>query len=94
MKKINRLKKALLIFSLSLGATAIFSPQAFGQVIKITIDQLLEQLDHPQILILDVRATKSWQASDNKIKGAARKNPDTIDSWSRDLPKNKALVLY
>ena len=94
MKKINRLKRALLIYSLSFVVSALLSPQAFGQVIKITIDQLFEKLDHPQMLILDVRTPKSWQASDNKIKSAVRKNPDTFDSWANDLPKNKFLVLY
>ena len=94
MKKINRLKRALLICSLSLGVTGLLSPQAFGQVIKITINQLLEKLYNPQVLILDVRTPESWQGSPNKIKGAVRKNPNTFDSWSKSLPKNKALVLY
>ena len=95
MKKINRLKIALLICSLSLGATALLSPQAFGQVIPITINQLLESLDHAQFLILDVRAPENWQASENKIKGAVRKNPSTFDSWANGLlPQNKSLVLY
>ena len=94
MKKANGLKRTLLIYFLSIGFTALLSTQAFGQVIKITIDQLLESLDHPQLLILDVRTPGSWQASDNKIKGAVRKNPDTFDSWANDLPKNKDSVLY
>ena len=94
MKKANGLKRPLLIYFLAIGFTAFLSAQAFGQVIPITINQLLESLDHPQLLILDVRTPGSWQASDNKIKGAVRKNPDTIDSWANDLPKNKYLALY
>ncbi|MGD2013272.1 MAG: hypothetical protein PVG67_09840 [Desulfobacterales bacterium] len=65
-----------------------------GQVIPISINQLLETIDHPQVLILDVRTTGSWQAGDTKIKGAVRKNPEAFDSWANDLPKNKYLVLY
>jgi hypothetical protein len=95
MKKANGLRnRALLICFISIWFTAIFSAQAFGQVIKITISQLLESLDHPQLLILDVRTSGSWQASNNKIKGAVRKNPDTFDFWANDLPKNNFLVLY
>jgi hypothetical protein len=94
MKKANWLIRTLLIYFLSTGFTAFLSVQAYGQVIKITINQLLESLDHPQLLLLDVRTRGSWQASDNKIKGAVRKNPDTFDSWANDLPKNKYLVLY
>ena len=84
----------LLIFFLSIGFTVFLTMQASGQVIKITIDQLLKTLDHPKLLILDVRTTGNWKAYDTKIKGAVRKNPDTFDSWANDLPKNKYLVLY
>jgi hypothetical protein len=94
MKKANGLKRTLLICFFSIGFTAFLSAQAFGQVIKITINQLLESIDNPQLLILDVRTSGSWQASDIKIKGAVRKNPATFDSWAIDLPKNKYLVLY
>ncbi len=94
MKKANWLIRTLLIYFLSIGFTALLSTQTFGQVIKITINQLLESLDNPQLLILDVRTTGSWQGSINKIKGAVRKNPDIFDSWANDLPKNKYPVLY
>jgi hypothetical protein len=94
MKKANWLIRTLLIYFLSIGFTALLSAQAYGQVIKITINQLLESLDHPELLLLDVRTTGSWQGSNNKIKGAVRKNPDTFDSWANDLPKNNYLVLY
>jgi hypothetical protein len=94
MKKINRLKRALLIYSFLLGVTAILSSQAFGQVIKITVNQALTAIDDPQMLILDVRTSGNWQASDKKITGAVRKNPDTFDSWSKSLPKNKTMLLY
>ena len=94
MKRTNGLIRTLLIYSLSIGFTAFFSAQAYGQVIQITIKQLLESLDNPQLLILDVRTPGSWKANDNKIKGAVRKNPDTFESWAYDLPKNKLLVLY
>jgi hypothetical protein len=94
MKKANGLKRTLLICFISILFTAFFSAQAFGQVIKIPINQVLESLDHPQLLLLDVRDSGSWQASNNKIKGAVRKNPSTFDSWANDLPKNNFLVLY
>jgi hypothetical protein len=94
MEKAHGLKKLLLIFFLIGGFSIILSAQAFGQVKKISVNQLLELLDNPKLLILDVRTSASWQASDTKIKGAVRKNPKTYDSWANDLPKNKFLVLY
>lgn len=94
MEKANGLKKTLLTLFLFAGFAIFLSAPAFGQVKKITVNKLLESLDHPQLLILDVRATESWQASDEKIRGAVRKNPDTFDSWAGELPKDKSLALY
>jgi len=94
MEKAHGLKRTLLIFFLFTGFSIFLSAQAFGQVKKITINQLLESIDDPQLLILDVRTTGSWQDSDKKIKGAVRKNPETFASWANDLPKNKFLALY
>ena len=94
MKKDSGLKRTLLVCFISILFTAFFSAQAFGQVIKIRVNQVLESLDDPQLLLLDVRTSGSWQASNTKIKGAVRKNPDTFDSWANDLPKNNFLVLY
>ena len=94
MEVTNGLKRNLLIFFLAIGFSVFLSAQAFGQITNITVDQLLESLDHPQLLVLDVRTSGSWQASDNKIKGAVRKNPDTFDSWVNELPKEKYLALY
>ena len=94
MEKAHGLKRTLLIFLLFTSVSVFLSANAFGQVKKITINQLLESLDDAQLLILDVRTTGSWQASDKKIKGAVRKNPKTFDSWANGLPKNKFLALY
>jgi len=94
MKQANGLKRTLLICLISLYLAAFLSVPAFGQVVKITVNQVLESLDDPQFLILDVRTSGSWQASNIKIKGAVRKNPATFDSWADDLPKNNYLVLY
>ena len=94
MKRANILKKTVLTYLILIGFLTSFSAQAFGQVVSITIEQLLESLNHPEVLILDVRTSESWKASDYKIKGAARKNPENFDSWANEIPKNKYLVLY
>ena len=88
------LKRTLLILIFTICFSGFLSAQAFGQVKKITVHKLLESLEHPQVLILDVRTSGSWQASDKKIKNAVRKNPDTFDSWANELPKDKYLALY
>ncbi len=94
MEKAYELKRRLLVLFLIGGFSVILSAQAFGQVKKISVNKMLELLDNPQLLILDVRTTESWQASDTKIKGAVRKNPETFNSWANELPKNKILALY
>lgn len=51
-------------------------------------------LGDPQLLLLDVRVTSSWAASDKKIKGAMRQAPAEIATWGPTLPRDKKIVLY
>ena len=60
----------------------------------ITINQLKLILGNPDIAVIDVRASKDWQSSNVKIKGAVRKVPKNFESWGHELPKDKKLVLY
>ncbi len=94
METTNGWKKSLMIFFFAIGFSVFLSAQAFGKVTNITVHQLFKSLENPRVLVLDVRSSGSWQASDKKIKGAVRKNPDTFDSWANELPKDKHLALY
>jgi hypothetical protein len=46
------------------------------------------------VIILDVRAPKDWHVSAKKIKGAVRRDPDKVQTWAANLPRNKRIVLY
>jgi rhodanese-related sulfurtransferase len=61
---------------------------------KISVDTLKEWLDDPQVLILDVRAAKDWEASQVKIRHAVKRDPMQVQSWAGELPKGKQIVLY
>jgi rhodanese-related sulfurtransferase len=88
------MKKSLLILlaislSLALAVAAVAQQDR-----RITKDELLKILDNPDVVILDVRLGKDWDASEFKIKGAIRKDPLNIDKWAGEIPKNKTIVLY
>jgi rhodanese-related sulfurtransferase len=68
---------------------------AFGQdTPRLDKDTLKAWLSNPQVLILDVRTPSSWNASDKKIKGAVRQDPNEVKTWAATLPKDKKIVLY
>jgi rhodanese-related sulfurtransferase len=88
------MKKSLLILlaislSLSIAATAMAQ-----QDLRITKEELLKILDNPDLVILDVRLGKDWNASEFKIKGAVRRDPLNIDKWANEIPKDKTIVFY
>ena len=85
-----------LIFSLNMLALGmfLFSPVAAEDAPKITKEELKGLLNNPDVIIIDVRHTESWQDSDFMIKGAVRGNPETFESWADEYPKEKTLVLY
>jgi hypothetical protein len=81
-----------LVFTL-VGLTLI-SSFAAEAVPRIGKEKLKEMLGSPDVIILDVRNSQTWQESEFKIKGAIRKMPKLFDSWATEFPKDKMLVLY
>ena len=61
---------------------------------RISKDELKTELGSPDVVLLDVRAKNDWEGSDEKITGAVRMDPQTVDAWAGTLPKDKEIVLY
>ena len=68
---------------------------AVGQdVPRLDKDTLKAWLSDPQVIVLDVRQPKDWDASDKKIKDAVRREPNEVKTWAAGLPKDQKIVLY
>ncbi len=61
---------------------------------RITKEAVKEQLDNPDVTILDVRKGKSWDDSLHKIKSAIREDSKKYKKWAAKYPKDKTLILY
>ncbi|KPJ78384.1 MAG: hypothetical protein AMJ54_04000 [Deltaproteobacteria bacterium SG8_13] len=61
---------------------------------RITVGELNAILADQQAVIVDVRDTRDWDSSDQKIKGAIRLDPRNLDPANLPIAKNAALVLY
>ena len=60
----------------------------------ITAEELKAKLGSPDLTILDVRREAHWNASDRKIVGAVREDPEAVQSWAGKYAKERTLVLY
>jgi|WetSurSiteA1Bulk_404760.scaffolds.fasta_scaffold82493_1 rhodanese-related sulfurtransferase len=61
----------------------------------ITPQALKERIDKEKnILVLDVRRNADYEADEEIIPGAIRRNPEQIDQWAQELPKDKDVVVY
>ena len=74
-----------------IGCTTI---QRTQDVPRISKDELKAKLGSPGIVLIDVRTENDWKKSDEKITGAIRMDPETVDSWAATLPKDKEIILY
>jgi rhodanese-related sulfurtransferase len=74
------------------GILATFARSA--DVPRMTKDELKEMLDHPDLVILDVRSQSDWKDGDSKVKGAIRGDPGSVKSWAGKYSKDKTFVLY
>ena len=81
---------ALLVFAACLFHAALRADEA----LKMTKEQLKAQLGNSDVVIIDVRVPPAWNAGKNKIKGAVREDPTTVDSWIYGYPKDKTYVFY
>jgi hypothetical protein len=76
------------------GVSAEPITAAATDVPRITKEELKSMLGNPDVIVLDVRSDSDWKASDQKILGAVRENPNVSESWAGKYPKTKTLVLY
>jgi hypothetical protein len=86
----------LAVLGMLISTIIIFSslPANASDVSIISGVQLKSILEHPDIVIIDVRGSTHWRSSNIKIKGAVRRMPKNFDSWARDFPLDKELILY
>jgi hypothetical protein len=82
----------ILFFFLGMGMYVTSAMSA--DVPRMMKDELKAVLGNPDLVILDVRASSDWTASDLKIKEAVREEPRDVESWANKYSKDKTLVLY
>jgi rhodanese-related sulfurtransferase len=61
----------------------------------ITNEELKALLDaRKDVTILDVRRKADLEAAAESVPGASWRDPEKVDEWSRELPKDKDVVIY
>lgn len=62
---------------------------------RITVKELKAKMDKGEdIVILDVRTSRSYMESKVKIKGAVRIDPAQIEKRYKELPMEKEIITY
>ncbi len=92
MKTLHRRLGELFVVTLIMAGLTI--PAAYAGVGLMTKEELKPMLDHPDLVILDVRRGKDWKSSEFKIKGATYVQSNKYADWARTYPKDKKYVLY
>ena len=80
--------------ALALVMLAWLPASASSDVPLITKEELQSMLTDDSVLILDVRAGRDWTGSEFKIQGAVRVDPEKVEQWADNYPKDKKVVLY
>jgi len=85
---------------LVLAMTGWFFQAALGAVSfaaeppRISKEELQAMIGNPDLVIIDDRTGSDWTASEFKIKGAVREDPNKMEAWMDKYPKDKTLVFY
>jgi rhodanese-related sulfurtransferase len=92
MKRILIIALALVTGSvMTLHAQTALTPDS---VSRMTIEELKQQMDNPNLAVIDVRTSHDWEDSTTKIKGSIREDASKTASWIAKYPPNKTLVFY
>ncbi len=84
----------ILIAALNVAMVSMIALVAMAaDVSRMTKEDLKAKLG-TAVHIIDVRVGRDWKASEVKIKGAVRGDPQDLESWSKKIPKDKTIVLY
>jgi rhodanese-related sulfurtransferase len=57
-------------------------------------EELKKLLKSKDLVLLDVRRKADYEAEPDLIPGAAWRDPEQVQNWSRELPKDKPVVVY
>jgi len=60
----------------------------------ITKEELKPGIGSPNVVIIDVRTGKDWKASEKKIKGAVREDPDQVEVWAKKYKHHQDIIVY
>lgn len=60
----------------------------------ISAQELEAVLAEKSVTLCDVRREADYQADPRTIDGAVWHNPEYVDDWAAQLPKNKPLAIY
>ncbi len=88
---------SLVVLALVMSVTVVALSAAVAtaqEVPRVTKEELKAMLDSPDLVLIDMRIGKDWTASDLKIKGAVREDPEEAEALTEKYPKDKTLVLY
>jgi rhodanese-related sulfurtransferase len=60
----------------------------------ITPQELQALLDNKSATVCDVRREADYQADPRTIAGAEWHNPEAVDAWAGQLPKDRPVAIY
>jgi 3-mercaptopyruvate sulfurtransferase SseA len=91
-----RQRLATLIVTMGFALVGLLFQASVTQsaVAKMTKEDLRAKLGSPDVVIVDMRLGKDWKASEEKITGAIRVDPEAVESLAAKYPKDIILVLY
>ena len=64
------------------------------EVPRISVEQTRSMLGKPNVIIIDVRTTKTWWKSPTKISHAVREELGSMEQRVDKYPKTSTLIFY
>jgi rhodanese-related sulfurtransferase len=60
----------------------------------ISPEELKKLLDSKNVTLIDVRRKADYEVEPRLIPGASWRDPEKVETWGRELPKDRPVVVY
>jgi rhodanese-related sulfurtransferase len=65
-----------------------------GRVRTLTPQELRQSATEGNMLLFDVRRESDFAADPQTLPGAERRDPEQVEAWAKDLPRDKEVIIY
>lgn len=90
----NRVHRTAVVGIMVLAFLMAAGAAVAASVPRITVAELNDRLGEPGLVVVDTRTAGDWSSSAAQIRGAVRRDPNSVAAWAEEYGRGQTIVAY